>query len=105
MVVAATRTPPSPPLPRARVPSPGRGRVALAASLAVGACAFLALEPWHGPIVLALSEQHGVDAADLPALPVLALALALAWPAPGTARADRRRWPVAVAAVLLGALL
>jgi hypothetical protein len=73
------------------------------------ALGILALEPWHGPTVLALSEGHGVDAADLPAVAILAFVLA-AWQArEGLARARERWWSrapvVAVCAVVLGALL
>jgi concanavalin A-like lectin/glucanase superfamily protein len=73
--------------------------------LLVAAGVFLLLEPWHGPVVLALSEQHGVDAGDLPVLVLMALAVAGL-----RARArDRRRWAggrVAIAlAIVLGAVL
>jgi hypothetical protein len=36
------------------------------------------LEAWHGPIVLAFSAAHGVDAGDLLALPFVLLAVAVA---------------------------
>ena len=103
--MSATRTPPSA-ARRGRL-LPGAGREgAVAACLIVAACAYVALEPWHGPIVLSLSEQHGVDAADLPALPLIALGLAVAW---ARGRAAGRRRPGAAAAaglaVVLGALL
>jgi hypothetical protein len=75
----------------------------------VAACGFVALEPWHGPTVLALSEQHGVDAADLPALPLIALGLALSRSRARVARSRRRWWAGAHAAgasaIVLGALL
>ena len=40
-----------------------------------GGCAVFVWEPWHGPIVLSLSGGHGVDAGDLAALPLFALAV------------------------------
>jgi hypothetical protein len=65
--------------------------------------------PWHGPTVLALSEQHGVDAADLPALALMALAVAISQARAGHARAAPTRWAggrvVAVSAIALGGLL
>jgi Concanavalin A-like lectin/glucanases superfamily len=76
-----------------------------------GACAVLLSIRWRGPIILSLSGRHGIDAGDLAALPLFALALAVAvgylqandglhgarWPA--------GRWIVPAAAVLVGALL
>jgi len=41
------------------------------------ACAFLIWEPWHGPVVLPLARDHGVDAGDLPALAPVAIAVGL----------------------------
>ena len=91
--------------PRARR---GRGTPAFCACLLAAACGFLALEPWHGPTVVALSEQHGVDAADLPAFALVALAGAVWRARPGRARTDRdgpgERF-AAVAIVVLGVLL
>jgi hypothetical protein len=81
---------------------------ALAALLLVAACGFVVVEPWHGPTVLALSEQHGVDAADLPALPLIVLALVIALGTQAHARRARRRRATvtrAAAVVMLGALL
>jgi hypothetical protein len=78
--------------------SAARRSTALAALLLLAACGFVVAEPWHGPMVLALSEDHGLDAADLPALPLAALALV----------AHRRRAGgrmAAAAAVALGLLL
>jgi hypothetical protein len=79
------------------------------ALLLMVACGFLVLEPWHGPTVLALSEQHGVDAADLPALPLIALALALAGSRARGGSAWQRRRPggrmASASAVVLGSLL
>jgi hypothetical protein len=78
--------------------------------LLVGAAASMFLaDPWHGPIVLALSNTHGIDAGDLPGLALLALALGaahrltrgvgMAW------TGSVRRWAAAASAVALGGLL
>ena len=85
--------------------TPGR-RSVVSALLLVAACAFLILKPWKGPTVLALSEQHGVDAADLPALVLIGLAVA-GWHA-GARRAPAGRaasYAAAFTATVLGALL
>ena len=53
-------------------------RWTIAVALLLGAaCATFLLEPWHGPVVLWLSENHGIHAGDLPALPLVAFALAV----------------------------
>jgi hypothetical protein len=82
---------------------------ALLALVLISACAYLVMEPWHGPAVLALSEQHGVDVADLPALVLIVLVVA-GWHA--RARGERTQGSglaggrlAAVAVVVLGALL
>jgi hypothetical protein len=66
-------------------------------------------EPWHGPVVLSLSEGHGIDAGDLPALPLLALAVALIHARAGDALKQSAvsigRLARAAPAVALGALL
>ena len=49
------------------------------ALLLAAGCAIVLWEPWHGPIVLSLSTGHGIDTGDLPALPLLALAVAIAF--------------------------
>jgi concanavalin A-like lectin/glucanase superfamily protein len=79
--------------------------VAGAVVLLVASVGFLVFEPWHGPIILALSEQHGVDAADLPAVALMALALAICAARIRDAPAARWWWAGAAAAVALGALL
>jgi hypothetical protein len=66
-------------------------------------------EPWHGPVVLTLSERHGLDAGDLPALLLIALAVAIGYARAGNL-VGRERWWMgrgarAASAVLLGALL
>jgi len=83
-----------------------RSRVALALLL-VAACVLLVVVPWHGPTVLALSEQHGVDTGDLPALVLIAVGIA-GWHA--RARHDpagrgAARFVIAVSAIVLGTLL
>jgi hypothetical protein len=92
--------------PRASI---SHARPALLALLLGAAIGFLVLEPWHGPVVLTLSEGHGVDAADLPAVVVLALALAAWQLRPPAARTRETRWSrppvVAAGAIVLGALL
>jgi hypothetical protein len=79
-------------------PSAARGSTTLAALLLLAAGGFVLAEPWHGPMVLALSEHHGLDAADLPGVALVALALA-------TRRRRAGGRIAAVAAVLLGLLL
>src|SRR5215211_772266 len=67
--------------------------------LLVGAAlAVLLIETWHGPTILSLGGSHGVDAGDLPAIPLLALAAALALRRP-------TGLDVAAPALALGALL
>jgi hypothetical protein len=88
----------------------GRLRDGIWFLLLVGAAgAIFVADPWHGPIVLSLSSSHGVDAGDLPALALLALALGaahrltrgigMAW------RGSIGRWAPAASAVALGGLL
>jgi hypothetical protein len=73
------------------------------------ACAYLLLEPWHGAVVLALSEQHGIDVADLPAVLLIAAAVAMAEARVRNSDAPRgRRVGIgagAACAVVLGSLL
>ena len=88
----------------------GRLNAAIGIALLLGAaCVVFLWEPWHGPIVLSLSPGHGVDAGDLPALPLVALALAIGSVLVPTVYAARRRmagrWAGPVSAVVLGALL
>jgi hypothetical protein len=59
-------------------------------------------EPWHGPIVLALSSGHGFNAGDIPAIPFVIVAIVIA----------RRRFGVrppsvagSAAAIALGSVL
>jgi hypothetical protein len=60
------------------VPGAARKRCAIVAGSLLAAGAFLLLEPRQGPTVLALSEEHGIDAADLPAFVLVVLAIAVA---------------------------
>jgi hypothetical protein len=83
--------------------------VIVVALLLVGACAIFLLEPWHGPVVLSLSRSHGIDTGDLPALPLIALAVAVGSVCAPAVRGDGRgaagRWAGPESAVVLGALL
>ena len=64
----------------------GRLRAWIAVALLLGAaCGVFLWQPWHGPVILSLSSSHGIDTGDLPALAMLALALAFAT---GQARAQ-----------------
>ena len=71
----------------------------------------VASEAWHGPIVLWLSADHGIDAGDLLAFPLVALAIAV-WRRKGQRqvaeaelRASLGRWAVSASAIVLGALM
>jgi hypothetical protein len=51
------------------------GRIALAVVLVGLAAAIVALQPLpHGPVLLTLTRDHGVDSGDLPAVALLLLA-------------------------------
>jgi hypothetical protein len=51
------------------------GRVALAVVLVVAAASIVVLEPLpHGPVLLTLTRDHGVDSGDLPAVALLVFA-------------------------------
>ncbi len=86
-----------------------RGALIVVALLLAAACGMFLWEPWHGPVILSLSEGHGIDAGDLPALPLLGLAVAIGhgWAREGRprARGPAGRWALAGSAVLLGTLL
>ena len=52
------------------------GRIVLAVVLVVAAAAVVVLEPLpHGPVLLTLTREHGVDTGDLPAVALLLLAV------------------------------
>jgi hypothetical protein len=56
-----------------RAPRPAR--IILAAVLVVVATAIVVLEPLpHGPVLLSLTKEHGVDSGDLPAVALYLLA-------------------------------
>jgi hypothetical protein len=67
------------------------------------AAGILAVAPWHGPIVLSLSADHGVDAGDLFAFPFVVLAVAVA--RRRATHHDRRSWTAPAAAIALGTLM
>jgi concanavalin A-like lectin/glucanase superfamily protein len=73
------------------------------------AFAYLLIDPWHGAVVLALSEQHGIDVADLPAVLLIGVSVAIAETRARNRDAPRRRrvgiGVGAACAVVLGALL
>jgi hypothetical protein len=80
--------------------------------LLLGAAAgIIARAPWHGPIILSLSSEHGIDAGDFLAFPLVALAIAV-WRRQARRRVaaeerspSSRRWAVPASAIVLGVLL
>ena len=59
-----------------RARSPG---AVVVITLLLAAAFWLVLGPaWHGPVLLPLSKSHGIDVGDLPALPLVALAVVIA---------------------------
>jgi hypothetical protein len=82
---------------------------AVVALMLAAACGVVLWGPWHGPVVISLSESHGIDAGDLPALPLIALAVAIGharvWHALAQPRWSAGRRARAASAVVLGALL
>jgi hypothetical protein len=82
----------------------GRRTAAVCVVLLVGAAAaIIALETWHGPVVLSISSGHGVDTGDLLAFPFAVLAIAIWRGQAHGASAGRFAGPAA--AVVLGVLL
>jgi hypothetical protein len=81
-----------------------RPRAVICIVLLLGAAGgIVALEAWHGPIVLSLSAEHGIDTGDLLAFPLVAVAVAVA-----RGQAGERvqwSWPGPASAITLGALL
>src|SRR5687767_11898833 len=76
--------------------------------LLVGAAsAIVAWEEWRGPVVLSVSAGHGIHAGDLPALPLVVLAIAVWRRRVRDARRGARSVSLAgpVSATLLGLLL
>src|SRR5919108_498883 len=78
---------------------------AISLALTLGAAAgIVALEAWHGPVVLTLSSDHGIDTGDVAAFPLAALAIAIArvrYARP----AGPGGWAVPASALALGGLL
>jgi len=70
-----------PPLSTERTPAVV-SRLCRIALLVGAAIAVLVLEPWHGPTIVTPGGSHGLDIGDLPAVPLLALALATGLPCP-----------------------
>ena len=88
----------------------GTARKAIGVALLLGGgAAIIFWEPWHGPTILSLSSGHGIDAGDLPALLLIALAVALArsmaQEALGEPRWPAHSWPGATCAIVVGTLL
>ena len=88
----------------------GRLTAGVGAAVLLGAaCAVFLWEPWHGPIILSLSSAHGIDAGDLLALPLAALAVAICHAQVRAARAGAGwppgRWIGPASALALGILL
>jgi concanavalin A-like lectin/glucanase superfamily protein len=82
-----------------------QNRAAIGTTLLLGAAvALIAAAPWHGPILLSLSTTHGVDTGDLPALVLIALAIAVARSGSGRDKAVSG-WVGAVPAIVLGSVL
>jgi hypothetical protein len=81
-----------------------RPRAVICIVLLLGAAGgIVALGEWHGPIVLSLSADHGIDTGDLLAFPLVALAVAVA-----RGQAGERvpwSWPAPASAITLGVLL
>jgi hypothetical protein len=72
------------------------------------AAAVVAWEPWHGPVLLALSTGHGINAGDLPVVALAALAVLIArrWPPRPRARPPLTgRWIGPASAVGVGAIV
>jgi hypothetical protein len=77
------------------------------ALLLVAACGVLVWEPWHGPTVLSLTAAHGLDTGDLPAVALLAFAIAvlLARERERSTGPRRGRWVGPASGAALGVLL
>ena len=81
----------------------------VAAALVALAVGWLFLAPWHGPIIVSLSDTHGIDLGDLPAVALIAFAVAglarAREPRPSAAGRRRAVLGVSAAAAALGVLL
>ena len=67
------------------------------------AAGIVALEAWHGPVVLSLSGDHGIDTGDLLAFPLVVLAVAVA--RSQAAETVPGRWSAPASTLVLGALM
>jgi Concanavalin A-like lectin/glucanases superfamily len=79
------------------------------ALLLAGAAVIVAVETWHGPVVLPLSAGHGIDTGDLLAFPFVVLAIAV-WrharrPSEPRQGSRSRGWGLPASAIVLGTLL
>ena len=77
--------------------------------LLAAAVSLLVLSPWHGAIAVSLSQTHGIDTGDLPAVGLIAIAIAIVRSrhdtAEGAAPWMRAGRTLSAAAATLGALL
>jgi hypothetical protein len=76
--------------------------------LLAGVCVVFLWEPWHGSVILTFSRGHGLDAGDLPAVPMLALAVAIGrgWLDGAMGGGSRSGgWAVPASAIVVGGLL
>ena len=112
--VTPTRVATNPQPPDNQSPSPSLKRAAvLGVTLALAAGGALVVwEPWHGPILISVSAEHGVNAGDLLSLPFVALALVVSQrhlrDRPRSHRAvapPRQLWAPPISEVVLGCLL
>ena len=103
-------------LSRTRSPSTHTARLVAAIGVVVvlgAAVGVVMWEPWHGPVILALSTGHGIDAGDLAVVPLVALAIAIGRRGSQHVRANGHpvgralsvRWVGPTSAVVLGVVL
>jgi hypothetical protein len=102
--------------PRTRSPATRSGRFLAAIGVVVllgAAVGVVVREPWHGPVILSLSTGHGIDAGDLPVVPLVALAvyigrvgsLRMRPAGDSTVRESSGRWVGPTSAIVLGVVL
>jgi hypothetical protein len=82
-----------------------RGTAVVSVLLLGAAVVTIALEEWRGPVVLTLSEGHGIHTADLLAAPLVALAIWVWQRQVATPGGRSPGWLGAVSAIVLGVLL